>query len=165
MPNTQKYVITTTNTQFQFTKMANDYTIIKTEKQYYDYCDQLEQLVSKKGKKNLDDIELLTLLIEKWDRENLPVVNSNPIELIKALMKQNNLKSVDLAEILEVNKSTVSRILNYQKGLSKNSIRVLANHFAISQESLNQPYKLKHEVNKKFKNAALMNTKKKMEVV
>jgi len=144
--------------------MANDYTIIRTEKQYFKYCDHLQQLVTRKGKKRLDDIELLTLLIEKWDSENLPTIDSNPIELIKALMTQNNLKSVDIAEILGVNKSTVSRILNYQKGLSKSSIRILANHFAISQESLNQPYKLKHEVNKKFKNASLMNTKKKLEV-
>ena len=136
MPNTQKYATITINTQFQFTKMANDYTIIRTEKQYFEYCNQLEQLVSKQGKKHLDDIELLTLLIEKWDSENLPEVISNPIELIKALMKQNNLKSVDIAEILEVNKSTVSRILNYQKGLSKSSIRILANYFAISQNTL-----------------------------
>ncbi len=144
--------------------MACDYKIIRTEKQYFEYCSELEKLVSKKGKNHIDDIELLTLLIEKWDRENLPVVDSNPIELIKALMKPNNLKSVDIAEILGVNKSTVSRILNYQKGLSKNSIRILAKHFAIAQESLNQPYKLKHEVNRKFKNASLMNIKKKMEL-
>ena len=145
--------------------MKNYYTIIRTEEQYENYCDELEKLVMSNKKEDIDNIELLTLLIEKWDSENLPILNSDPIELIKALMEQNGLKSKDLAGILGVNKSTVSRILNYRKGLSKKSIRILSNYFSINQEALNQPYKLKNEINRKFKNASLMNTRKKMEMV
>lgn len=158
-----EYVTKNYNTQFQFTDMIQQYKIIRTRKQYFQYCNILEKLVTTNKKKDLDDIELLTLLIKKWDEENLPKVNSNPIDLIKALMQENNIKAIELANILEVNKSTVSRILNYQKGLSKKSIRILAEHFAIAQEALNQPYKLKNEVNKRFKNASLMNTIKEME--
>ncbi len=143
--------------------MIQQYKIIKTEKQYYQYCNILEQLVLSNKKKDIDDIELLTLLIEKWDAENLPQIDTDPIQLIKALMQENKLKATDLTTILEVNKSTVSRILNYQKGLSKKSIRILSTHFCISQEALNKPYRLKNEINKKFKNASLMNTVKKME--
>lgn len=159
------YVTKNYNTQFQITKMIQQIKIIRTKKQYYNYCNLLESLVVSNKKKNKDDIELLTLLIKKWDEENLPELDNDPIKLIKALMDVNSLKSIDLANILEVNKSTVSRILNYQKGLSKKSIRILAGHFSIDQEALNKPYKLKNEVNKKFKNAALMNTVKKMERV
>ena len=133
--------------------------------QYFDYCDKLETLVFRNNENDADDIELLTLLIEKWDKENLPAIDSDPIQLIKALMEQNGLKSKDLVEVLGVNKSTVSRILNYQKGLSKKSIRILSSHFAIRQEALNQPYKLKHKINKRFRNASLMNTKKEMKGV
>ena len=97
-------------------------------------------------KKDLDDIELLTLLIEKWDTDNLPKIDSDPVEFIKALMQENKLNATDLSKILEVNKSTVSRILNYQKGLSKKSIRILASHFCISHEVLNQPYELKNKI-------------------
>ncbi len=143
--------------------MGKKYTIIRTVNQYKEYCNELEKLVFDKSGNHIDDIELLTLLIEKWDKENLPEINPNPIELIKALMQQNRLKPKDLSEILGVNKSTVSRILNYQKGLSKKSIRILANYFSISQESLNKPYKLRHKVNRKFKDASLMNTKKEMQ--
>lgn len=150
------------NTQLQTTSMIKKIKIIRTKKQYYDYCNLLESLVNSNKKKDRDDIELLTLLIKKWDEENLPKIDNDPIKLIKALMEVNSLKSIDLANILEVNKSTVSRILNYHKGLSKKSIRVLAEHFAIDQEALNKPYKLKNEVNKKFKNASLMNSIKKM---
>ena len=100
-----------------------------------------------------------------WDKENLPKIDSDPIELIKALMQQNGLKSKDVSKILGVNKSTASIILNYQKGLSKNSIRILAKYFSISQESLNKPYRLRHKLNRKFKNASLMNTKKELQTV
>lgn len=159
------YAITNYNTQFQTTRMIQQIKIIRTKKQYYKYCNLLETLVTSNKKKDKDDIELLTLLIKKWDDENLPKIDNDPIKLIKALMDVNSLKSIDLANILEVNKSTVSRILNYQKGLSKKSIRILAEHFAIDQEALNKPYKLKNEVNKRFKDAALMNTVKKMKRV
>lgn len=145
--------------------MIKQYKIIRTKKQYYEYCDMLEKLVLSNKKKDLDDIELLTLLIEKWDNENLPTIDTDPVQLIKALMEENKIKSIDLANILSVNKSTISRILNYQKGLSKKSIRILSSHFCISQEALNKPYILKNEINKKFKDASLMNTVKKMDGV
>ena len=143
--------------------MKKKYTIIRTVEQYEEYCNDLEKLVFDKSGNHIDDIELLTLLIEKWDKENLPEIDSDPVELIKALMQQNRLKAKDISEILGVNKSTVSRILNYQKGLSKKSIRILANYFSISQESLNKPYKLKNKVNRKLKDTSLMNTKKELQ--
>ena len=143
--------------------MEKKYTIIRTVYQYDEYCNELEKLVFDETEINMDDIELLTLLIEKWDKENLPQIDSDPIQLIKALLQQNKLKSKDFSEILGVNKSTASRILNYQKGLSKNSIRIIAEHFSISQESLNKPYELKHKLNRRFKNASLMNTKKELQ--
>ncbi len=150
------------NTQFQNIDMVKQFKIIRTKKQYYEYCNLLEELVKTNKKKDLDDIELLTLLIKKWDNENLPKLDTDPIELIKALMEENKIKAIDLARILEVNKSTVSRVLNYQKGLSKKSIRILSEHFCIAQEALNKSYKLKNEINRKFKNASLMNTVKEM---
>lgn len=138
------------------------YKIIRTDEQYMKYCDILEELVDQNQKQDQDDIELLTLLIEKYDEEHMPSKDLDPIALLKLFMREHKLKSKDLAQILNVNKSTISRILSYQKGLSKNSIRILAKHFAISQEALNRPYELKNKINKKFKNASLMNTKKQL---
>ena len=51
-------------------------------------------------------------------------------------------------------------MLNYQKGLSKETIRKLADYFKVSQELFNRPYKLNNDVNRHFRNASLMNTKK-----
>ena len=136
------------------------YTIIKKEKQYNHYCNVLDELLVKDNEALSDEIELLTLLIEKWDAEHSTFNDHNPVELIKALMQENNLKSKDFVGILGLTKGTVSKILNYQKGLSKETIRKLSGYFKVSQEAFNRPYKLRNEVNKHFRNASLMNTKK-----
>ncbi len=118
------------------------YTVIKNVEQYKKYCDILEQLVPIENKAITDEIELLALLIEKWDNEFNTFNDSDPIELLKALMKENNLKPKDLVEILDLSKGTISKILNYHKGLSKDSIRILSSYFKVSQEAFNRPYKL-----------------------
>ncbi len=139
------------------------YTIIKSEKQYNEYCDKLEMLICEENMTVQDEIDLLTLLIEKWDKEHNTLMDLNPIELLKSLMADNGLISKDLVEILGLSKGTVSKILNYQKGLSKETIRKLSNYFKLSQEAFNRPYKIVNEVNRHFRNASLMNTKKNME--
>mgnify|MGYP001544457007 FL=1 len=65
------------------------YKIIKTDTQYNRYCDALELLVDsgKKTKAVQDEIELLTLLIEKYDAEHNTFDDADPIELLKSLMK------------------------------------------------------------------------------
>ena len=139
------------------------YSIIKNREQYDKYCDILEELVSSENENIQDEIELLDLLIEKWDNEHNSLMDLNPIELLKSLMTENNLKPKDLVEILDLSKGTVSKILNYQKGLSKETIRKLANYFKISQEAFNRPYRIINEVNRHFRNASLMNTRKDMQ--
>lgn len=136
------------------------FTIIKNQEQYDKYCNILENLISQD--KNQDEIELLTLLIEKWDDEHSTFNDSDPIELLKTLMNEQNLKAKDLVDILDLSKGTISKVLNYHKGLSKETIRKLSDFFKVSQEAFNRPYRLKNEVNIKFRNASLMNTKKKM---
>lgn len=136
------------------------FTIIKSREQYDNYCAILENLISQ-GKSE-DEIELLTLLIEKWDREHNSFSDSDPVELIKELMSDHNLKAKDLGDILDLSKGTISKILNYHKGLSKDTIRKLSGYFKVSQEAFNRPYRLKSEVNRHFRKASLMNTKKKL---
>lgn len=138
------------------------YTIIKDMEQYKEYCDILEELILNDNKATKDEVELLTLLIEKWDNEHNTFDDSDPIELLKALMEEHKLKAKDLVEILNLSKGTVSKILNYHKGLSKDTIRKLADYFKLSQEAFNRPYKLINEVNRHFRNASLMNTRKNM---
>lgn len=82
------------------------------------------------------------LLIEKWDMEHNTFNDLDPVQLLKALLNENQLKAKDLVEILGITKGTVSKILSYQKGFSKEVIRALSTYFNVSQEAFNRPYKL-----------------------
>ena len=140
------------------------YKIIKTDAQYNRYCDTLEALVDsgKKTKAVQDEIELLTLLIEKYDADHNTFELADPIELLKSLMKDHKMKAVDLANLLDVSEGLVSDILNYKKGLSKETIRILSERFKLNQEAFNRPYELHVPVNSKFKDAKMMNSRKKL---
>jgi HTH-type transcriptional regulator/antitoxin HigA len=140
------------------------YKVIKTEKQNNEYCQSLEELVSlkKRNKNQQDTVELLTLLIEKWDEQHNSFKETDPVELLKYLMTENRLKAVDLASVLGVSKSLVSDVLNYRRGLSKEIIRKLADHFKLSQEVFNKPYKLVSPLNTHLKDASVMNTRKQL---
>ena len=118
------------------------YTVIKTDEQYFKYCNILEKLVISKYHSSQDEIELLTLLIEKWDDEHQLFDDLDPVELLKHLMKEHDLRAVDISEILGLTKGTVSKMLNYQKGFSKETIRKLSNRFKLRQDALNRPYPL-----------------------
>ena len=121
------------------------YSVIKSEAQYNKYCKKLEELLDRgsKSKAIQDEVELLTLLIEKYDEQHNTVDAAiGPIELLLHVMQENNMKSMDLARLLGVSKGLVSDILNYKKGLSKENIRKLAERFKLSQEAFNRPYPL-----------------------
>jgi len=143
------------------------FTIIRSKKQYTTYCNDLEKLTLKYNSQPsgdlLDLIETITLLIEQYDDEHTQLKNIDPIQLLKSLMLENNLKQKDLADLLHVSKGHLSDILNYKKGLSKNVIRILSEKFKVRQSAFNRPYKLSVEVNKHYRNANMMNTKKDLE--
>jgi len=141
------------------------YKIIKTDAQYNKYCDILETLIDpiKKTKAVQDEIELLSLLIEKYDSEHNTFDDLDPIELLKALLKEHKMKAVDLAGLLHVSEGLVSDMLHYKKGLSKETIRILSERFKINHEAFNRAYKFDVLVNPKSKkNTRINSTKKKL---
>jgi HTH-type transcriptional regulator/antitoxin HigA len=126
------------------------YKVISSDKQYDKYCRILEELVfsPSKTKAMNDEINLLSLLIEKYDEEHNTFKVADPVELLKSLMKDHKMKAVDLARLLEVSEGLVSDILKYKKGFSKKSIRILSERFKMRQEAFNRPYKLHRPVSK-----------------
>ena len=138
------------------------YKVIKTETQYWDYCNRLEELVMQESAdpEVEEEIDLLTLLIERWDEEHDTLGKSDPVEVLKYLMDEHQLKAKGLADILGVSKGFISELLSYKKGFSKENIRKLAAHFKVKQELFNRPYKLISPANAHLKNAGVMNTLK-----
>ena len=140
------------------------YKIIKTETQYWDYCNRLEELVMQESSDPgvEEEVDLLTLLIEKWDEEHDILGKSDPVEALKYLMTEHQLNSKGLADLLGVSKGFISEILHYKKGFSKENIWKLAQHFKVKQELFNRPYKLTSPANSHLKNASVMNTLKRL---
>ncbi len=121
------------------------YKVIKSDEQYDEYCRILHDLDFSKKKKSKsieEEIDLLVILIEKYDEEHNIFNDLNPVELLLSLMKDHKLKSVDLARKLNVSPGLISDIINYKKGFSKEMIRRLASLFKMTQEAFNRPYPL-----------------------
>lgn len=121
------------------------YRVIKSEEQYYEYCDILENLVSSEveSEEREEEIELLTLLIEEYDREHSIFRDLTPVEVLESLMNDHHLRQKDIAEIAGVGKSYISEIMNYKKAMSKDVIRKLSAYFKVNQEAFNRPYKMR----------------------
>lgn len=142
------------------------YKIIKTVTQYNQYCEMLENLLNDHplGKVEADEVDLLTLLIQKWDEENSTFKEIDPIRLLRSLMAEHKMNAQDLVVLLKRSKGYISEILNYKKGLSKEVIRTLAENFKISQEAFNKEYKLKVTANSHLRDSGIMNTKKNLAI-
>jgi HTH-type transcriptional regulator/antitoxin HigA len=92
-----------------------------------------------------DEIDLLTLLIEKWDQEHGQFMDLDPISLLKSFMGAHHIKAIELSGILGISRGYMSDILHYKKGLSKDVIRKLSSFFKVRQDAFNRAYDLKQQ--------------------
>lgn len=148
MRSTHIYAGEDCNIQFTYTSMDTlRYKVIRNFEQYNNYCNELIQMLESENPDQYEEeIDLLTVLIEHYDAENTIFKGEfDPVELLKSLMKDHQMKAKDIAELLNVSKGYVSEILNYKKGMSKDVIRKLATRFAMRQEAFNKPYRLEGE--------------------
>src|SRR5215212_7866561 len=113
---------------------------IKTEKDYQQALARLELIFnSKKDTPEGDELEILTILIEKYENEHFPIDFPDPIEAIKFRMEQLGYNQAELAEIIGL-KSRASEILNKKRKLSLDMIRQLHESLKIPTDVLIQSY-------------------------
>ena len=113
---------------------------IKNNKDYNRALKRLEAVFeAKKGTPEGDELEVLSILIEKYEDEHFPVGLPDPIEAIKFRMEQLGYNQVDLAKVVGL-KSRASEILNKKRKLSLDMIRQLHNKLNIPTDVLIQPY-------------------------
>ena len=82
-----------------------------------------------------DELEVLALLIGKYEDEHYPMPPSNPIEAIKFRMDQQGLTPRDLEPYIG-SSGRVSEVLNGKRGLSLAMIKRLHDGLRIPYESL-----------------------------
>ncbi len=108
--------------------------ILKTEQEYNEVCESIYTLInstknaiepdSPKG----EEMELLSLLVEKYEHEHYPIEAPSPIEAIKFRMEQMNLKQADVAPLFG-GKTRVSEVLHGKRSLTLKMITLLKNTF------------------------------------
>ena len=115
------------------------YSVIKSKRQYLDYCNALEQLgeIKRPSKMVRDEMELIQLLIDAYDAAQWKIKKIPAHVLLKSLMNEHKMSGVTVANLLNVSPSLVSDMLHGKKAFSKNSIRTLAAYFKVSQETFN----------------------------
>ena len=117
---------------------------IKNKKQYKEYLSQaydLMQLELKTNSIESDKLEIISILIEKYEKENYPIGPPNPIEAILFRLDQLNLKKSELSKILGT-RSRASEILNGKRKLSLAMIRTLNLELDIPAEVLIKEYQM-----------------------
>ena len=113
---------------------------IRTKKDYEQALDRLEVIFdSKKGTDKGDELEILGMLIEKYENKKFPIGFPDPVEAIKFRMEQLGYNQADLANVVGL-KSRASEILNRKRKLSLEMIRQIHNGLNIPTEVLIQAY-------------------------
>jgi HTH-type transcriptional regulator/antitoxin HigA len=115
---------------------------IKSEKDYSNTLLKIGILMNAKpDTPRMDELEVLTILVEAYEEQFHKIEAPDPIEAIKFRMEQENLKQKDLVAIVG-SKSRVSEVLNRKRKLTIEMIRNLHTVLHIPIESLFLDYKI-----------------------
>jgi HTH-type transcriptional regulator/antitoxin HigA len=113
---------------------------IKNKKDYQAALNRLEVIFdSKPGTPQGDELEVLGILIDNYEKLNYPVDFPDPIEAIKFRMEQLGYNQSDLANVVGL-KSRASEILNKKRKLTLDMIRSIHDALNIPTNVLIQSY-------------------------
>ncbi len=107
--------------------------VIHSDAQNEQYAARLEEIVFKDILTPAEEelVELLTLLIEEYERRRFPVGGATPNEVLAELIAAHELRQKDLADVFGA-ESTVSAILNGKRPLTRDHIEKLSKRFSVS---------------------------------
>ena len=112
--------------------------VIKTEAGYKATLARIDKIFdAKPGTAKGDELELLLLLVEKYEEIEFPIALPDPIAAIRFRMEQDKLQPKDLVPFIG-SKSKVSEVLSGQRPLSLTMIRNLITGLGIPPEVLLQ---------------------------
>ncbi len=98
-----------------------------------EFCDYLIDLTNGDKKHKLYSLLIaIGKLIHEYEIENIEEPDSNPIECLKFLMAEHNLKQKDLVEI--GSPGVISEVMNGKRDLNKRQIQALSNRFKVKAD-------------------------------
>lgn len=106
--------------------------IIHNNKELQEYSAALFQLtaIENPSPAELETIELLTLLVERYEQEHYPIPAADPVSVVRLLIEKQGLTQRDLIPQFG-SESAVSMFLNGKRKLTTEQIRKLAARFRL----------------------------------
>ena len=128
--------------------------VIRNEAEYEAALEMVEELMmsAEPGSLEADQLEVLSILVERYEEEHFPVPLPDPIEAIKFRMEQGGLIQKDLVPYIG-SPSKVSDVLNRRRKLSLKMIRALHKGLGIPYKVLVQDPDAEYEEQKYFVNS------------
>lgn len=94
------------------------------------------------GSPEADRLEVLTLLIEAYEREHFPIEDPDPIDFLQHVMEARELTRKDLEPYIG-SRARVAEVLNRVRPLTLEMIRKLADGLKLPGDVLIRNYRLK----------------------
>ena len=107
--------------------------IIHSDEQLAEYTKALFKLTAKSRPTPEEEeaIELLMLLIERYEAKRDPVPDADPVDVLRFLLERNGLSQRDIRRELG-SESTVSLVLSGKRRLNRDHIERLSRRFHVS---------------------------------
>lgn len=115
---------------------------IKSKRQYESYLKKAYALLQEDLRPNsqeADEFEMLTILIESYEKQHYPIAPPHPIEAILFRLDQLGMKKSQLKDILG-HRSRINEVLSGKRKLSLSMIRNLNTALQIPAEVLIKEY-------------------------
>lgn len=116
--------------------------VLHSAKEYHAAMNALDQLLErnpKKGTREFEILELLSLLVEDYETRNIPEPPvTTPQAMVEFMLEQKGLTRADLADTLG-GKSRVSEFFTGKRPLSTNQIRALRDFLGVPADLLLEP--------------------------
>jgi HTH-type transcriptional regulator / antitoxin HigA len=109
---------------------------VRTEKdneRYLQVAEHLMNLGERMTPEQRELLDLLVVLIERFEAERYSLSAVSPVEVLRELMQARGMKPAGLATLIG-SKGVASEILSGKRGLSKTNIKRLAEYFRVSPE-------------------------------
>ena len=114
--------------------------VIHSEAGLAAYTDVLFRLtsLSRPSRSEEEAIELLTLLIERYEETHYAIPSADPVSVVRFLLKHQNLTQRDLIPEFG-SESAVSMFLSGQRKLTLDQVRKLSSRFKVSSDVFINP--------------------------
>jgi HTH-type transcriptional regulator / antitoxin HigA len=120
-----------------YQKLISKYPLkqIKNVREYKSAVKLYEELVD--NYKETDDLnnylDVLAMLIDNYENEKYPIEDADPVDIMKFLMEEKNIKQTELAKAFG-SQSVVSEVLNRKRGLTLKYIYNMADIFKVKPQ-------------------------------